>query len=268
MTRTPDLGEPSDSRDDEALSPASSSPLENKLADIPFARLFQVIWDKGSLARWNQEFHIISEHISQIVGSHFQDLDLGWSAAQSAFRTIVRRLQGEGSVTDPARPSSDEALCLIEGPNALFGYLLMTAFDKAGIKLREDGRAVPLSRLESWGFDPPAPESASDEDQEEASQRWAETINRQVARQYQRLIKRISDAQSSDPRKALVLPILLGHYRLQQVSDIRLSEETGISTVTIRKARKAIVEQWDEEVQGARRALDAFTSKLRQDLDS
>ena len=216
------------------------------LDDIPFEQLFQAWRRGGDLAAWNDRFGPIVAQVAARVRAQFGDANLAESAAQSAMKTLVRRVR-EGE--------PDSKLDRVAGPDALFGYLVLRAHHKAWKKLKDRWKQRPLPP--DWEQDDETDESFDD------LERIRIAVRREMGVQLHRMLERMRLELRTPRQRATFELMYRSMYGIEPLTDVEIARRVGVATRTVQRVRRKVEEHWPEIEAEGRRAVEALEAKLR-----
>jgi hypothetical protein len=187
------------------------------LGDIPFEHLFQACRGGGDLAAWNDRFGPIVAQVAARVRAKFGDPDLAESAAQSAVATFLGRLR-EGE--------ADSRLARVDGPDALFGYLVLRAHHKAWEKPRARWSAGPPPA--DWEPASPKPEGAESGGDEKLIQ---SAVRREMEAHLRVMLERMGLLLGTPRRRATFELMYQSMYGVERLTDVEIAQRVGLVTL-------------------------------------
>jgi DNA-directed RNA polymerase specialized sigma24 family protein len=219
------------------------------LDEIPFERLFQAWRDGGDLSAWNDRFGPIVAQVAARIRARFGDPDLADSAAQSAMATFVRRMR-EGE--------PDSKLDRVDGPDALFGYLVLRAHHKAWEKLKGRWRQRPLPA--DWDRAAQGGQGAEDPDLQEPTRR---EVRREMEEQLRRMLERMNLLLGTELQRKTFYLMYRSMYGVERLTDVAIAQRVGVAAKTVQRVRRKVEEHWPGLVAEGRRAVKALEERLR-----
>jgi hypothetical protein len=260
----------------------TNSPSTLDLGGVPFDRMFELRRGDarrpggdatGSLAAWDEAFGEVVAQVAKRVRHQFGNEDLAGSVARSAFGTFVRRSR-EGA-------TPGDALDQVDGPDALVGYLVTIAYEKAAKRLATLRREVQASVLGEGGFEAVAPQQdrAEDEDRLVIRKAVCAEMQAQFDRIFERLGLQVKDGQApilyalyvqkyQDSLDPEALQAMLKRLGLRKLTCKEIAAKNGITERTLYNLRKKVDAQWPGLIQEATEAVRALQERLNRYVEA
>lgn len=248
---------------------------ELPLDRVPFDRLFRELGHGGSLTAWNKEFDEIVRAVANEVKRLTPEDQFTDDVAGSWIRTFLRRV----------KDGDDPKLNAVEGPEALFGYLVALAIDKIWKQRNQarDRREVNVSRLTPKGFDFVDKSSKEGGGTENTERDDRGVIRAAIADQLRTLFEKVNLLNTNRNRREASYLLLLKEFRphlrsedIHALSGGRIgrltlgeiAKVTGVSERTLRRQNEQEEPIRKRLVEESVRAVRSLQAVLRQDANS
>jgi DNA-directed RNA polymerase specialized sigma24 family protein len=230
----------------------SEGTLEAEIAAVPFEGLIAVVSRGGSLDDWNAVFSQVIEAVAARVRARFPYSHAADSAAHSALATVLRRMKEE---------DHDSRLDRIDGPDALIGYVVLIAHDKAWEKIRRHRKHVPLPRDDVFLDPRPAQVEPGSEDDEQVAK---EAIRVEMAHQLGVILTRMNLLLKNEQQRSVFALLYRKMYGIEKLTDAEIAARTNLTDRTVRRVRRKVEAHWPQLVADGRRAMEALEAQFRR----
>jgi hypothetical protein len=217
-----------------------------ELEELPLERLCEVVRRGGTLEDWNKEFGILVHRVAAVVRAKFRSDHLAQSAALSAMATVLRRAR-DGELD-------------VEGPDKLFGHVLLVAHHKAWNKVKQNWNHRPLP---AW-LEPVDTHSLGEDGEPDQEQLIRAALKAEVIRQLELILERMKLLLKSKQQREVFELLYRNMYEARKLTVGEIASRCRVSERTVVRVRRTVTEHWPQLLEEARCALEALKTQLRQ----